>query len=207
MAVCRECKDEFDAEDLQVVKVSGRKWKRCEDLHKRIVLAEQEADKQKSSLRKHLPKSLFMPVSRSDLLELLIAQDQIANRSKDVAGLMLGREMAFPEKLEKHVLEYTEASIKTSAAALEAINQIDDLIEAGFGDRQVKLVESKIAEIEKLEHRSDKLQVKLRARLFKLEKGLDPIEAMFLYQVIDWIGEIADYGEKVGNRLQIVVRT
>lgn len=31
MATCRECKDEFDAEDLQVVKVSGRKWKLCED--------------------------------------------------------------------------------------------------------------------------------------------------------------------------------
>jgi uncharacterized protein len=181
------------------------KWEKCKELHKNIVKCEEEADKQKRSLRKHLPKSLFMPVSRSDLLELVSMQDQIANRTKDVAGLMLGRQMAFPEKLDKHLLEYVEASISTTASALSAIQSIDDVIEAGFGTRQVQLIEQKITDIEKLEHKSDKLQVKLRARLFKLEKDIDPVEAMFLYRIIDWIGDISDYAEKVGNRLQILV--
>jgi predicted phosphate transport protein (TIGR00153 family) len=181
------------------------KWDKCKELHKGIVKCEEEADKQKSSLRKHLPKGLFMPVSRSDLLELVGMQDEIANRAKDIAGLMLGRKMAFPESLSEHLIEYAQASINTSGAALDAIKHIDDVIEAGFGTRQVKAIEQKIVEIEKLEHRSDKLQVKLRARMFKLEKNIDPIEAMFLYRIMDWIGDISDFAEKVGNRLQILV--
>ncbi len=180
-------------------------WDKAKELQKDIVKHEEAADKQKRSLRKHLPKSLFMPVSRGDLLELVAMQDQIANRAKDIAGLMLGRKMAFPEKLDEQIIEYAEASISTSGSALEAIKRIDDVIEAGFGSRQVKTVEDNISEIEKLEHRSDKLQVKLRAKLFKLEKDIDPVEAMFLYRLLDWIGDIADYAEKVGNRLQILI--
>ena len=40
---------------------------------------EAEADQLKHDLRAHLPKSLFMPVDRRDLLELLLLQDMIAN--------------------------------------------------------------------------------------------------------------------------------
>ncbi len=181
------------------------KWDRAKELQKGIVKLEGDADKQKRSLRQHLPKSLFMPVSRSDLLELVAMQDQIANRAKDIAGLMLGREMAFPEKLEEYVLEFAQASIDASGKAVAAVQSIDDLLEAGFGSRQVRSVEQMINEIEKFEHKTDKLQVKLRSRLYKIEKELSPVDVMFLYRVIDWIGDIADYAEKVGNRLQILI--
>ena len=48
--------------------------------------AESAADKLKRSVRRNLPKSLFLPVPRSDLLELVSIQDQVANTAKDIAG-------------------------------------------------------------------------------------------------------------------------
>ena len=180
-------------------------WEKAKTLQKEIVKLEHDADKQKRSVRRHLPKSLFMPVSRSDLLELVSVQDRIANAAKDVAGLMLGRKMAFPEKVGQDLLDYAEASVAACKQAQLAVRGIDSLLEVGFSSREIAAVEDKIGEINNLEHRTDKLQVKLRARLFKLEADLPPVEAMFLYQIIGWLGDIADHAEKVGSRLQILI--
>ncbi len=182
-------------------------WKKAEELQKSISAAEREADKLKNSVRSHLPKRLFMPVSRSDLLELVTIQDRIANCAKDVAGLMLGRKMSLPEKLETQFEEYTAACVDVSAQTLKAINELDEVFEVGFSRREVKSVESLIKEIDKLEKRTDKQQIKLRRALFKLEANLPPVEVMFLYKIIELIGDIADYGERTGNRLQILIST
>ena len=47
-----------------------------------------------------------MSVSRADLLELVRMQDKMANDTKDVAGLSLGRELAFPPALEKSLFKF-----------------------------------------------------------------------------------------------------
>ena len=41
--------------------------------------------------------------------------------------------------------------------------------------------------------------------LFEIEKTLDPIDAMFLYEVIELTGEIADMAERVGRRLELLL--
>lgn len=49
-------------------------------------------------IRLKLPRGLFMPVARTDLLELLPA-GQDRHRAKDIAGLMLGRRLVIPAGL------------------------------------------------------------------------------------------------------------
>lgn len=46
--------------------------------------AEHEADDMKHVLRHHLPKGLFMPVDRRDLLDVLMMQDAVINQAKDI---------------------------------------------------------------------------------------------------------------------------
>ena len=181
------------------------KWDKAKEQQKAIVALEREADSLKHSVRTHIPKRLFMPVSRSDVLQLVTTQDRIANFTKDIAGLMLGRKMQFPEKLYPVVVEYCDAVLMVCRQALEAINTLDEVFEVGFSRREVKLVDDMIIEISKLEKRTDKQQIKLRATLFKMEDKLPPVEVMFLYNIIEMIGEIADYAERTGNRLQILV--
>ena len=48
-------------------------WERAQLVHQDILAAEKSADKLKRSVRRHLPKSLFLPVPRSDLLSLPIS--------------------------------------------------------------------------------------------------------------------------------------
>jgi len=55
-----------------------------------IIKGEHDADEMKRELRTHLPKGLFMPVDRRDILDVLLRQDMIANQAKDVAGADCG---------------------------------------------------------------------------------------------------------------------
>src|SRR5438874_135524 len=76
--------------------VFANDWLAADASRETIAQLEHEADILKRDLRLHLPKGLFLPVSRSDLLSLLTVQDRLANCAKDIAGIVLGRRMLFP---------------------------------------------------------------------------------------------------------------
>ncbi|MFU8765063.1 MAG: TIGR00153 family protein [Haliea sp.] len=180
-------------------------WEEAEAIFDRIKEAERAADKLKRSVRRHLPNSLFLPVPRTDLLELVTIQDHVANAAKDIAGLVLGRQMQFPGELEPPLQEFVRACTATCAQALVAIRELDELLEVGFSGREVVHVEGLIKELDKLEGRTDKQSQALRARLFKLERDLYPVDVMFYYKIIELLAGLADSAERVGHRLQIVM--
>ncbi len=180
-------------------------WKRAGEIVKAIGEAEADADKLKRNVRRNLPKSLFLPVPRTDLLALVSIQDQVANAAKDVAGIIIGRHMRFPEKLQPGLLELTETCVAACQKALTAIQELDELLEVGFTGREVKRVEGMLKELDKLERRTDKQAFALRAKLFKLESELPPVDVMFFYRALTLLGGLADNAEKVGDRLQILL--
>jgi len=180
-------------------------WAEAARLQQQIAQLERDADKLKKDVRVHLPKSLFLPVPRSDLLELLSVQDKVANRAKDIAGLMLGRRMVIPEPLFPAFKAFVARSIDAAAQALTAMNELDELLETGFAGREVTLVERLIEELDRIEHDTDNMQISLRSELYLLEKGLPAVDVMFLYQIIEWIGDVADRAQRVGNRLELLM--
>lgn len=180
-------------------------WATARQLHKDIAGAERAADKLKRSVRRHLPKSLFLPVPRSDLLELVSMQDAVANTARDIAVIVTGRDMRFPEAMRDGVREYTEACVATSRQALVAIQELDELLEVGFSGREVKRVEAMLKELDKMERRTDKMAVSLRRSLFEMEAGLPPVDVMFYYRVLSLLGTLADEAEAVGDRLQVLM--
>jgi predicted phosphate transport protein (TIGR00153 family) len=185
----------------------GGDWELAATLQARIAGLDDEADHLKQQLRRELPKRLWMPVARSDLLDLMSAQDKLASQSKDIAGLMLGREMAFPSKLNKGLAEFVDLSLQAARGAEAAVEGTHTLFRSGFAEREAREVERLIAVVERIEQRSDKRQLKLRSRMYKLEKNLPPVDAVFLYQVLVWIGNIADRAEGVTHRLLLIVRS
>lgn len=180
-------------------------WPRAEATQAEISKLERRADELKKQLRLHLPKSLFLPVPRTDLLELLSTQDRIANKAQDISGIMLGRKMVLPASLQVSFTEFVTSAQQTAEQALIAINELDELLEAGFSGRELTLVENMIEKLDQYERTNDKLQVEIRAALFKLESELPAVEVMFLYQIIDWIGDLADRAQAVGSRLQLLL--
>ncbi|MCL4108050.1 UNVERIFIED_CONTAM: hypothetical protein GTU68_017078 [Idotea baltica] len=170
-----------------------------------IVKGEHDADDMKRDLRNHLPKGLFMPVDRRDILDVLIRQDTIANQAKDVAGLIVGRKMQLPEEMNAPFLAFTQRCIATVRKSLDTINELDELVETGFRGLEVDRVEEMIIELGSIESETDDMQDALRSTLFKLEEDLFPVDVMFTYRLIEWVGNIADNAERVGSRLSLML--
>ena len=185
--------------------VLSENWDEARKQQSEIARLENAADALKKELRLNMPNSLFMAVSRRDLLEVLTMQDKIANKSKDIAGLIIGREMSFPEDFGPLLKEFIERSIDASAQAQKAINELDELVETGFRGNEVQLVESMIKKLDSIEHETDKIQVKIRTKLFAIETQINPVEVMFLYRIIDWIGDLGDISQRVGSRLELML--
>jgi predicted phosphate transport protein (TIGR00153 family) len=184
--------------------VSGD-WEKATSVREKIETLEHNADDMKKEIRLHLPRSLFMPVPREDLLELLLVQDKIANRTKDVSGIVLGRKMQIPSPIAEQFIEFVDRNIDAAKQARKSVRELDELFTAGFRGAEVDLVTKLIEELDQIETDTDNKQAELRAALFKIEQSLNPVDAVFMYKVIELTGEIADMAERVGRRLELLL--
>lgn len=176
-----------------------------EAVYHEIAALEQKADDKKHLLREQLPTGLFMPIERQDLLDALRVQDLLANKARDIAGIVVGRKLQFPEKVGQRAIELVKATVETCHQALKVVNELDELIETGFRGHAVRVVEEMLIELDNLESATDRIQVDLRADLFAVEKDLYAVDVMFIYRIIESIAEIADDAERVGRRFQLML--
>ena len=176
-----------------------------EATQQRIHQLENEADDAKRNIRLNLPRSLFLPVDRADLLELLAIQDQIANTAQDIAGVLVGRKMRLPDDTAPAFCEFVASAVAGSNQAEQAVSEVNELFESGFRGAEVEIMESMIKKLDDIERETDKIEVRIRAQLFAMEARLASVDVMFLYKIIDWIGDLADDAQRVGSRLQLLM--
>jgi predicted phosphate transport protein (TIGR00153 family) len=165
---------------------------------------EHEADGIKNEIRSHLPKRLFMAIERRDMLEILDYQDSIADVAQDIAGLADQRSMTVPGELAEPLLDLVRRVLAACEQAGNVINKLDELVETGFGDREVARVEAMIDELSRIESDTDELAERVQRRLFAMEAELG-VGAVFWYQMINWVADLADYAERIGNRLRLLI--
>jgi predicted phosphate transport protein (TIGR00153 family) len=185
--------------------MAAQEFDKATKIQKQISKLETEADSLKHKLRLNLPNSLFMPMPREQILDIVTQQDKIANMAKDIAGVMLGRKMQMPDPISALFIAFVECSVRAADQAKKAINELDELVETGFRGGEVTLVADMIQELNDIEHESDKFEQQIRHALFAIEKEYPPIDMMFLYRMIDWTGELADISQRVGSRLQLLL--
>jgi predicted phosphate transport protein (TIGR00153 family) len=175
------------------------------DTQQAIFAKEHEADQIKNEVRLHLPRSLFMPVDRRDLLEVLEVQDAIADTAQDIAGLLLQRDMTVPAAMQADLTALVRRCVDAVAQSKAIIGELDELVETGFGGPEANRVEDMVTELNKIETETDDLAISLTRSLFKDEDSMSPVSVMFWYRLIQWIGDLADDAEKVGDRLLLLI--
>jgi predicted phosphate transport protein (TIGR00153 family) len=170
----------------------------------RIDELEHRADELKHEIRSHLPKRLFMAVERRDMLEILDHQDSIADESQDVAELAALRRMKTPDALKIPLERLAEAALATCAQSESVVNELDELVETGFGRHEVARVEVMIEHLNELESKADECGEDALRALFAIEEELG-VGAFYWYEIIRWIGDIADHAERAGNRIRLLI--
>ena len=173
--------------------------------HQHIIGLENHADKLKRKLRRHLPTSLFMPIDRRDMLEILSMQEKLANAVRDVAGILAGRNMQIPEAMAQPYLELVDTCIEACEKAQEAICELDELIVTGFDNSERKRISDMLSELDGIEETTDAQLAALSQTLMSMENDYPPVHVMFLYRVLDRTATIADRAQSVGSRLQLIL--
>jgi predicted phosphate transport protein (TIGR00153 family) len=171
----------------------------------KIFEQEAEADSIKNEMRGALPKSLFMPVDRRDLLEVLQMQDSIADTAQDIAGLLIERRMQIPDFMQEDLMVLARRCVDTCEQSAQIIEELDELLAMGFRGREANRVEEMVEKLNLIEDDTDELGIKLARLLFEHEDEMKPVSVMMWYQLIEWVGDLADYAEKVGDRLRLLI--
>ncbi|MCF7811229.1 TIGR00153 family protein [bacterium] len=173
-----------------------------EKLSTRICDAEHEADLLKTEIRRIMPKGIFLPVNREDLLRYLKIQDDLADTVEDIAILSSMKKLSAPSELGEIILEYVDIVLNVCKLADEATNHLKPLVEAGFrGDNFVEVLE--LAEkAEAAEHDADDEGLKVARMLFAFEDEMKATDVMLWFQILDLLGHLADYADKTGEWLR-----
>ncbi|MCI7479006.1 TIGR00153 family protein [[Pasteurella] aerogenes] len=180
-------------------------WDQALQVRQQISEVERQADSLKREIRLKLPRGLFMPIDRTDLLELVTQQDKLANYAKDIAGRMVGRQFTFPMEMREEFMKYVCRSLDATVQAHLVIDEMDKLLETGFKGRELTFVNTMINELDAIEDDTDQMQIKLRMMLRNMEERFNPIDVMFLYKTLEWIGVLADQAQRVGSRIELML--
>lgn len=178
---------------------------RLEEQKNRIFVKEREADAVRADMCDHLPRSLLLAVDRQDLLALLAMQDAIADTAQDIAGLLLERRMEMPAGMAEPLMRLVARCVDACGLAQQIIEELDDLLESGFRGRGAERVQAMVVELGRMESDTDVMGTNLAKVLFAEEDKHKPVSVMFWYQLIQWVGALADYAEKVGETLRLLI--
>ena len=178
---------------------------RVKTIAKQISVLEGRADTIKSDVRDHLPKGLFMPVARGDILRHLSTQDAIADCAEDVGVLLTLRPMTVPDWMAPVLRDYIAQTVKVVKSADLLVKELDVLVQAGFGGPEVTTVRKMVDDLNLQEHLADKLQDQIAKALFAHEDDLKPIAVFMWSKIFNKIGDIANHAENVGDRIRVFI--
>jgi len=146
----------------------------------------------------------MLAMERRDMLDILDCQDSIADTAQDIAELVDQRSMHLPSTLKDPFRALAGRVVAACDQGQRVIDELDELVETGFGDREVARIEAMITELGRIETETDELSDTAARALFALESELG-VATVYWHQLIIWIADLADYSERVGNRLRILI--
>ena len=158
-------------------------------------------------IRLHLPRSLFMPVDRRDLLELLDRQEWIGREVRAIADLPLQHAGSLPTDLHTALLDLTRTATETCRQATAIVDEIDELIETGFRDPEATRVETMIQTLDRLAGETDAQAPALALALFAPSDAAGQANALphstqqLTHQLVRALGALANRAARIGDHL------
>ena len=178
---------------------------RIEELAAKISEQENEADRLKHQIRNHLPKALFLPIDRRDLLEILHLQDSIADSLEETCHLLTLKPLKLPALLHDDFRALTGEIERTCRGMGAVVEHLGDLVVTGFSGREADRVLAMIEEIDLPDTRAEDQGRQIVKRMFALKDDLGALDAMLWYQVFTQIGQVANFAEREASRLRLLI--
>ena len=173
--------------------------------HAHICHKEREADDIKRALREQLHRDLLLPVSRHEILKMMTLQDDLANLTKDISGLMVERHLSVPEVLHADWRALQEDVKRCHGILNQTHALLSRLVKQVFNASVADEMNALLSDLDDCERASDDAQHQLRSALFTIEKSLHPIDAISLYTLFRFTGMLADRCQSIGNHMLYMI--
>ncbi len=201
-AKVRECVDML--KPLFQAALSGNTGEQ-ERISAAIIKSEHEADIIKTKIRQILPKGIFLPVNREDLLRYLKIQDDIADGVEDVMVLLNMKELSAPLALAEEIIRFIDCVLHVCDLAEEATDHLKSLVETGFRGEGIQEVITLVDKTELAERKADNASLALAKTLFMVEDEMKATDVFLWFRIFDMVGDIADHANKTGEWLRNMV--
>ena len=166
---------------------------------------EHEADLTKNDIRNQLPKSLFLPIDRSQILEILSLQDCIADKCEEVANLFIFEMIEPIEPIMEELKSFFEKNMEAFDECVAVTKEMEKLIEASFGGAEAQKVKEMVDKSSYREYESDLIKHSLLKNFFKGAENLSPPKFHIWTRLIEEVGEISHLCEKLALRIRMIL--
>ena len=174
-------------------------------ISKRIFDLESEADIIKAEVRIIIPKGVFLPVNREDLMRYLKLQDNLADTMEDISLIVGLKIIKAPTKLADEIMSFIETVLTVCTIGYEATKNLTSLAASGFKGEEVEKVLAMVEKSEKAERESDRVGLALARSLFTFEDEMKPTDLFLWFRIFDLIGDLADDSDNTTSWLRIML--
>jgi len=168
---------------------------------------EHEADHLKHDIRNSMPRGLFMPIQRASLLNILRLQDKLANRAENIAVLLTFKQARSCEGFEAQFDDFLAKSLNTFDLTRDIIQQLDELLETGFGGVEAQRVRDMVDRVAGMEHETDVAQRELVRLLLANEASISYGDFFMWTGIIREIAGIADRSESLAMAVRMTLES
>ena len=176
-----------------------------ERIAKEISNHEYQTDKIKDGIRQSLPNSIFMPVARGDILQIITSMDAIADKSEDVGVLMTFKKIYVPEGIKGKIKEFTNTVVNVVEQSKQVIEELEALREASFSGPEAKEVVTLLNKVNESEHKTDVMQYDLTKIIIDESEEMNCASLILWLKIIEATGDIANAAEKMCNRIRLII--
>ncbi len=175
-------------------------------LAKKISKLEHAADLTKIELRNNLPRGIFLPVHRSNILEVLTLQDSLADKAEDIGILLTFRNIILYPEIMDAFSEFLSKNYEAFERVWKVIDQIDELVEFSFSGLEAVKVNEMVEEVAFAEYEADKLQRTLMKILYNMDTQKVAIaEFILIIQLVQEIAQLSNLSEKLAYRVRMML--
>ncbi len=178
-----------------------------ESLAKQISRLEHAADLIKHDIRNSLPRGVFMPVDRANLLRILSVQDSVANRAENIAVLLTFKQANTFKGFDAAFDNLVTNSLEAFTLTRDIIDQLDELLETGFGGVEANTVRELVDKVAHKEYETDVVQRELLRDMLAHEHSISYGDFFLWTSIIRQVARLADRCEQLATAVRMTLES
>ena len=180
-------------------------FKTAKELAKKMSELEDEADNIRKEAVSKIPKSIFMPISKHNILLLLRGLDKMAHNIEYGTTLLIARDSPMSDTMAKKFLNHLNFVVGSVEALDEAVLGVYKMLKGERGKKDTAEIIAKVQEVIQNERRADEIHTEIIRYLYGCEGKKESLAIIHLLRAIEHIDKIANLAERTGIRLVSII--